>query len=200
MEIWLALSVIMALILAAALVFQRQSAARELLDLHTKTEKALKANEIEAEKRVARIRNEADTNLERAEHKLLKDLMPLADALLAARGQKSGEGLVEGVELVWGQFEGILKSHGVEVIEPNRSDSFDPARHEAVEQREVEGLETGMIAECYRVGFSQGADVLRPAMVAVAKAQVSSPQDVVLDFTDEEESVAKVVTEPINAD
>jgi hypothetical protein len=57
-----------------------------------------------------------------------------------------------------------------------------------------------MIAECYRVGFSQGADVLRPAMVAVAKAKVSSPQDVVLDFSDEEESVAKVVTEPINAD
>jgi hypothetical protein len=37
-------------------------------------------------------------------------------------------------------------------------------------------------------------------MVAVAKAKVSSPQDVVLDFSDEEESVAKVVTEPINAD
>ncbi|QED29814.1 nucleotide exchange factor GrpE [Microvenator marinus] len=200
MEIWLALSVIIALILAAALAFQRQSAAKELLDVQLKAEKALKVTELEAEKRVSRIRNEADTNLERAEHKLLKDLMPLADALLAARGQKSGEGLAEGVELVWGQFEGILKRHGVEVIEPNESDSFDPVRHEAVEQREVEGLKTGMIAECYRVGFSQGADVLRPAMVAVAKAQVSSPQDVVLDFSDEEESVAKVVTEPINAD
>lgn len=200
MEIWLALSVIIALILAAALAFQRQSAAKELLDVQLKAEKASKVTELEAEKRVARIRNEAETNLERAEHKLLKDLMPLADALLAARGQKSGEGLAEGVELVWGQFEGILKRHGVEVIEPNESDSFDPVRHEAVEQREVEGLKTGMIAECYRVGFSQGADVLRPAMVAVAKAQVSSPQDVVLDFSDEEESVAKVVTEPINAD
>lgn len=200
MEIWLALSVIIALIFAAALVFQRQGAARELLDLQTKMQAALKANELEAEKRVARIRNEADANLERAEHKLLKDLMPLADALLAARRQKSADGVSEGVELVWGQFEGILKRHGVEVIEPDVSDRFDPARHEAVEQREVEGLETGMIAECYRVGFLQGADVLRPAMVAVAKAQVSSPQDVVLDFTDEEESVAKVVTEPINAD
>lgn len=200
MEIWLALSVIIALILAAVLAFQRQSAAKELLDVQLKAEKALKVTELEAEKRVARIRNEADTNLERAEHKLLKDLMPLADALLAARGQKSGEGLAEGVELVWGQFEGILKRHGVEVIEPNESDSFDPSRHEAVEQREVEGLETGMIAECYRVGFSQGADVLRPAMVAVAKAQVSSPQDVVLDFSDEEESGSKVASEAINAD
>src|SRR5690606_11636890 len=123
------------LILAAVLAFQRQSAAKELLDVQLKAEKALKVTELEAEKRVARIRNEADTNLERAEHKLLKDLMPLADALLAARGQKSGEGLAEGVELVWGQFEGILKRHGVEVIEPNESDSFDPSRHEAVEQR-----------------------------------------------------------------
>lgn len=200
MEIWLALSVIIALILAAALAFQRQSAAKELLDVQLKAEKALKVTELEAEKRVARIRNEADTNLERAEHKLLKDLMPLADALLAARGQKSGEGLAEGVELVWGQFEGILKRHGVEVIEPNESDSFDPSRHEAVEQREVEGLETGMIAECYRVGFSQGADVLRPAMVAVAKSSVVTDEEVVLDFSEEEESGSKVASEAINAD
>lgn len=200
MEIWLALSVIIALILAAVLAFQRQSAAKELLDVQLKAEKALKVTELEAEKRVARIRNEADTNLERAEHKLLKDLMPLADALLAARGQKSGEGLAEGVELVWGQFEGILKRHGVEVIEPNESDSFDPSRHEAVEQREVEGLETGMIAECYRVGFSQGADVLRPAMVAVAKSSVVTDEEVVLDFSEEEESGSKVASEAINAD
>ena len=76
--------------------------------------------------------------------------------------------LLSGVRIVRDELVTALESHGVERIQPEVGDAFDPNRHEAVLHQAAEGIEPDHIASVLQPGYRMGAVVLRPAKVGVA--------------------------------
>ncbi len=77
------------------------------------------------------------------------------------------DGFRAGVELVFQQYQDVLKDFGVRPIEAMAAE-FDPVNHEAVGQLEREGAEAGQIIEIVQQGYMFGDMVLRPARVIIA--------------------------------
>jgi len=147
-------------------------------------------------KRVAR---DQAALIERANERLVKELLPVLDdlgrALEAAsrpeapvRESGPGEGvrgnrvevpptnsappqLMEGVQLVHQQLSALLEREGLAEIETNGS--FDPHVHEALLSQPSEQDE-GMVIEVVQKGYRLGDRVLRPARVVVAAHKESS--------------------------
>jgi len=77
---------------------------------------------------------------------------------------------VQGVALVRQQFLSTLEGFGVSRIDP-LGQPFDPSLHEAVSTTSVAaGMADGQIVGVIRPGYAIGDEVLRPAMVAVARS------------------------------
>ncbi|MPZ19462.1 MAG: nucleotide exchange factor GrpE [Luteitalea sp.] len=128
----------------------------------------------EFEEARARLRKEVARDAELGRRGLLVDLLEVIDnldrALETARRQSGTESLIQGVELVRRQFLLKLETYGVTRLDP-LGERFDPTRHEAVTTVQTaepgqDGLITGVIAPGYLIG----AELLRPAQVAVAQA------------------------------
>jgi molecular chaperone GrpE len=123
----------------------------------------------------ARARREVAREVERGKRAILIDLLDIVDnldrAIEAARTARTApaEGLLHGVEMVRTQFLGRLEAFGVAEIKA-LGERFDPQLHEAVsvvpcESEEDRDRVLGIVRRGYRVGD----EVLRPALVAVAK-------------------------------
>ncbi len=110
--------------------------------------------------------------LQYAAEGLLKDLLPVLDNLERAvdhsreGGPQGFDALVEGLDHVIAQFQGVLGRHGVEPV-ASAGARFDPAVHDAIAQ--VPGDEDGQVAETYEKGYSLKGRLLRPAKVTVTK-------------------------------
>lgn len=137
-------------------------------------EKERKLRELAAEVTAVqeRVRRETSKDVERHRRAVLADLLELADHLDRALGASGpdGKGLVEGVGLVRDLLFEKLAAHGVARIEA-LGERFDPKRHEAQALVPVEeAARDGLVVDVYRQGYAIGADVLRPAGVAVGRA------------------------------
>ncbi len=122
-----------------------------------------------------RLKREISKDVERGRREILSDLLEVLDnldrALDASRQTPSSEALLQGVEMVQRQFISKLEGLGVTRIE-SAGGSFDPAVHEAVSTVPAASPEDdGRIVGVIRHGYRIGGDVLRPASVAVARAQ-----------------------------
>ncbi len=104
------------------------------------------------------------------EEMLLKqiDLLDvLAQACRSARDSDNVESIRKGVEMIYAEFEKMLKSEGVTEIGAPGED-FDPELHEAVEK--VEGPQPdNTILEVVQKGYMYNSRVIRPAKVKVIK-------------------------------
>jgi molecular chaperone GrpE len=90
------------------------------------------------------------------------------DRALAAAADRAGDPVVQGVSLVRQQFLATLEGLGVTRIDP-LGQPFDPGRHEAVTTIPASSLHpAGIVAGVIRPGYLIGAEVLRPAGVAVS--------------------------------
>jgi molecular chaperone GrpE len=121
-----------------------------------------------------RLKREISKDVERARREILADLLDVVDnldrALDAARKSPSPDALLQGVEMVQRQFLGKLEALGVKRIDVAGA-AFDPAVHEAVSTVPAQSPEDeGRVVGVVRHGYTIGADVLRPASVAVARA------------------------------
>jgi molecular chaperone GrpE len=121
-----------------------------------------------------RLRREISKDIERTRREILSELLEVVDnlerALEAARRTPSADALLQGVEMVRRQFLSKLEGLGVRPIDSSDA-RFDPTLHEAVStvpaaSPDQDGMVVGVIRQGYRIGD----DVLRPAVVAVAKA------------------------------
>jgi molecular chaperone GrpE len=129
-----------------------------------------------------RLRREISKDIERGRREILSDLLEVVDnldrAIESARQSSSpetpstgaGQALLLGVEMVRRQFLAKLESVGVKRIEA-ADQPFDPDVHEAITTvpaptPDQDNLVVGVIRHGYRIGD----EVLRPASVAVAKA------------------------------
>jgi molecular chaperone GrpE len=102
----------------------------------------------------------------------LRSILPISDQLDLALSQDiscmTAEQFAEGVKLASAEFMKVLADLGVQRIDPEIGDEFDPQRHEAMLQQPGDGIEAGHITIVMQPGFETANHVLRPAKVAVA--------------------------------
>ena len=121
----------------------------------------------------ARMRKELAKDAERSRREVLISLLEVIDnldrAIGAARNTPSNDSLLQGVELVRNQFLAKLDGFGVKRI-ASEGAPFDPELHEAVSAvPTADPAQDGLIVGIVRHGYRIGDEVLRPALVAVAK-------------------------------
>ena len=127
----------------------------------------------EFEQARARLRKEVTRDVERGRRAMLVSFLEVLDNLdraLEATADRGDDPLVRGVSLVRQQFLATLGGFGVERIDPI-GQPFDPSRHEAAST--VAASDTapdGHVCGVIKPGYVIADEVLRPAMVAVARA------------------------------
>ena len=98
-----------------------------------------------------------------------RGVVPVLDQFELALAQKglTAEQAAQGLQLLQSELWKSLARVGVEMIEPNLGDTFEPGKHEAVMQQQVDGVEAGAISMKMQNGYRIGETVLRPAKVAI---------------------------------
>ena len=86
-----------------------------------------------------------------------------------ARPMPGVKALLEGVELTERELLKALEKHGVKKFEP-QGEKFDPNLHQAMYEVRTAELPAGHVVQVIQAGYMIGDRVLRPALVAVAKA------------------------------
>jgi molecular chaperone GrpE len=151
---------------------QREKEAEEYLGKYRQASR-------EFEDARARMRKELAKDAERRRREVLISLLEVVDnldrAIDAAQSGASNDALLHGVELVRDQFVSKLDGFGVRRI-ASKGASFDPELHEAVSAGPTQDpAQDGLIVGVVRHGYRIGNEVLRPALVAVAKGDAVHP-------------------------
>nr|WP_232229178.1 nucleotide exchange factor GrpE [Paenibacillus zanthoxyli] len=106
-----------------------------------------------------------------ATSKLVTELLPVLDnferALATAPTGSDGDAFAKGVNMIFRQLEGVLKSEGLTPMEAV-GQPFNPEFHQAIMQVESEEYEEGIVTEEVQKGYLLKNKVLRPAMVKVS--------------------------------
>ncbi|RLP07180.1 nucleotide exchange factor GrpE [Propionibacterium australiense] len=137
------------------------TAARAELAERTEDLKRLQAEYVNYRKRVERDR---DVARNQGVESIVRDLMPVLDAIVQAEAH--GE-LTGGFKLVADELARVTTRHGLVAFgEPG--EEFDPRRHEALMQMPVPGNDEMSIHEVMQKGFELGGTIVRPARVVVA--------------------------------
>ena len=119
-------------------------------------------------KRTVRMRTEAREDTLRD---LLLQVAPVLDNLHRALNQQTqdADSLKQGVELICGQFNEVLKGYGLAEIEAI-GQAFDPNLHEALAEVPSAEHEPGTVMEEMEKGYKLNDKVVRPSRVVVSKA------------------------------
>jgi molecular chaperone GrpE len=128
-----------------------------------------------------RQRKDLDEARLKAKEDVLKEMLPVIDnlerALAASQDASATSGtVVDGVKLVLRQFTSALDRFEVKPFSA-LGEPFDPARHEAISQVETTAHPPGTVASEMQRGYTIGPRLLRPALVAVAKAPAAPPAE-----------------------
>lgn len=103
---------------------------------------------------------------------LLEDIFPVVEhmerALEAARDMQAPAGMLEGIELVYGELTRAMERHGVERVK-TVGEPFDPQIHEAVSVTNEDRYAEDTVVDEVRPGFLKDGKLLRPAAVIVSK-------------------------------
>ncbi len=112
--------------------------------------------------------------------KLLKDLLPVMDnldrAMDAATKSPDFASFQKGVAMTRKSFEDALTRHGVKSFSA-KGQVFDPRVHEAMQQVETAEVPAGSVAYEVLRGYYLNERLVRPALVAVARAPVAPPPE-----------------------
>lgn len=115
-------------------------------------------------KRTAKERMELEPDITA---KIVSEFLPVMDNIeRALKNECSDDQYKKGIEMIYEAFGETLKKLGVEEIETENAD-FNPSFHQAVQQLQTDGAESGKIAATFQKGYKIGDKVLRFAMVAV---------------------------------
>ncbi len=119
-----------------------------------------------------RVLKEETLAIELASEPLVRGVLEVLDdfelALIAAERQPDFDQFLRGVELVFAKLSDLLRSAGVERMNPEGT-PFDPEQHEALMQ-EGEGDGEPIVADVLRPGYTMKGRVIRPAGVKVRKS------------------------------
>jgi len=145
---------------------QLEKLEKEKRDLHDR----LLRTAAEFENFKKRTKKEADEASTRGREQLLKELLPALDNLeRALKHAPAGDPLTVGLQQTEKQLLQALEKFGVARF-PSVGKPFDPSIHDAIQQVETAEHPPGSVAQEFASGYMIGQRLLRPAMVAVAKA------------------------------
>ncbi len=116
-------------------------------------------SEMERVSRIAQFANED----------LLYDLLVIIDSFHLAVSHVQTEQEKKSFDLIRTQFESILKKRGLEEIQANTGDQFNPKLHEVIELVAQEGKSPSSICEVVHKGYMLHGKVLRAARVKIAQ-------------------------------
>ena len=118
-----------------------------------------------------RLRRDLEQARRFANEKLLADLLPVLDNLERglAVDRSDVAGLRSGVELTMRELARVIDSHGLKVVDPV-GQPFDPERHQAMSMVPSAEHAPGTVVAVMQKGYVLNDRLLRPALVAVAKA------------------------------
>ncbi|MBJ80373.1 MAG: nucleotide exchange factor GrpE [Myxococcales bacterium] len=142
-----------------------------ITDILTKHKMAI--DEFENSK--ARLRRDLTREIESGRRAFFSDILEVLDtldrAIDAADENHDAESLLAGIEMVRTLFLNKLEGYSIKRFETMGSE-FNPNRHEAISTVPAsEGVKDGQIVGVIKEGYLIGDETLRPATVAVAKAQ-----------------------------
>ncbi|CAG8533127.1 157_t:CDS:2 [Diversispora eburnea] len=138
--------------------------------------------ELENQREIAR--REVESTSQYAIQKFVKDILSTVDNLSFALNSippeirstfenddsSSGRDLInlyKGIELTNSELLNTLRRHGIEKVEPQLGEKFDPKLHEALYQAAFPGKEAGTICEIQKIGYSLNGRIVRPPQVGV---------------------------------
>lgn len=120
-----------------------------------------------------RFDQEKQTFIQYANGRVLGDLVEILDSFNMAMGIKNPTPEVKnfliGFEMIANQFNELLSSNGVKIIQLKPGDEFDSNTCQAIEEVEGTEIEAGKICQVIKLGYKHNERLLRPAMVKVAK-------------------------------
>ena len=138
-----------------------------------------------------RTRKEMDEARLKSREEVLREVLPGIDnlerAIGAAAGVAGAAGVIDGIKLVLRQFQSALERFDVRGFD-SVGQPFDPARHEAISQIETTEFPAGSVAAEMQRGYLMGNRLLRPALVAVAKAPAQPEPEPVAETPAESET------------
>ena len=135
--------------------------------------------QIRAQAEIENIRRRAEQDVEKAHkfalEKFANELLPVIDSLeraleVADKTNPELTSMVEGIELTLKSLLGAVRKFGVEVI-GDVNVPFNPELHQAMSMMESEDVAPNHVMMVMQRGYSLNGRLLRPAMVAVAKAK-----------------------------
>ncbi|TYT23764.1 nucleotide exchange factor GrpE [Luteimonas viscosa] len=105
-----------------------------------------------------------------ANKQLLGELLPVFDSLEAALNTAPAEDpLRDGVVLTLRELTRVCENAGLVEVAPAPGDGFDPDRHQAMSAVETADVAPGAVVQVFQKGYILNEQLLRPALVAVAK-------------------------------
>lgn len=105
-----------------------------------------------------------------ANKQLLSELLPVMDGMDAALATAdAADPLRDGVVLTLRELNRVAANNGLVEVAPVAGDAFDPDRHQAMSIVDVPGVAPGTVAQVFQKGYLLNEQLLRPAMVAVAR-------------------------------
>ncbi|MDO4550051.1 MAG: nucleotide exchange factor GrpE [Planctomycetia bacterium] len=161
-----------------------EPAGKEFFESQAKLEELEKALQNEKD-RCLRVMAELENYRRRAARELeeerkyramdvIREILPVMDnlgrAVEAAEKQNPDDPLLEGVKMVWQQFEHALENQKCTRIEA-LNQPFDPNLHQAIQQFESDEVPPNTIIHVAQDGFLLEDRVVRPAQVIVSKAK-----------------------------
>ena len=138
-------------------------ARRKADEAHDKYLRAL----AEADNARKRAERQAEMRYDDQRRQFLLRFLPVVDNLeRALQHADANDGLRAGVEMTYREMLRALSDNGVQRDEP-LGETFDPARHEAVEAVKTDAP-SGTILAVLQPGYRYGEQLIRPARVRVA--------------------------------
>ncbi|MCL4119868.1 UNVERIFIED_CONTAM: hypothetical protein GTU68_020499 [Idotea baltica] len=106
--------------------------------------------------------------------KFVSELLPIYDSMELGVNAASGEdasveGVREGLDMTMKMFLSSIAKFGLEPVNPEQGEAFDPELHQAMAMQPVEGVEANKIITVAQKGFQFNGRLLRPAMVLVSQ-------------------------------
>lgn len=138
-----------------------------------------------------RLHREKEEFARYASETVVRELLPIVDsldqALVAVDKQSDPQAVIKGVHLIYRQLLVLLEKEGVKRIQ-TIGKPFDPHQHEAIAQVDAQdGQADDTIVEEVQVGYTMHDQVIRPAMVKVAK-NAATHQEQTTEKPSEEDS------------
>lgn len=144
-----------------------------------KSQGGVREAQLRAQAEIENIRRRTELDVEKAHkfalEKFANELLPVIDSLeraleLADKENPALAAMIEGIELTLKSLLDAVRKYGVEVV-GDINVPFNPDVHQAMSMIESEDVAPNQVLMVMQRGYTLNGRLLRPAMVAVAKAK-----------------------------